>query len=81
MDSLLSISVPPVGKSGPFTNFSSVESRVFGFSISAIVAPHNSPRLCGGIFVAMPTAMPLEPFASKFGNAAGMTVGSLSAPS
>ena len=66
---------PPVGKSGPFTRRNSVRSWTFGFSISAISAWHSSPRLCGGTEVAMPTAMPVEPFASRLGNAAGRTDG------
>lgn len=36
-----------------------------------------SVRLWGGIFVAMPTAMPLEPFTSRFGKRLGSTRGSL----
>ena len=36
----------------------------------------TSPRLCGGMFVAMPTAMPAEPLTRMFGNWAGRTVGS-----
>jgi len=36
---------------------------------------------CGGIEVAIPTAMPWEPFASRLGNAPGMTTGSFSEPS
>jgi hypothetical protein len=36
----------------------------------------TSRMLCGGMFVAMPTAMPAEPFTSRFGNGAGRTVGS-----
>ena len=36
-----------------------------------------SPRLCGGMLVAMPTAMPAEPFTSKLGKRAGKTVGSV----
>ena len=36
----------------------------------------TSPRLCGGIFVAMPTAMPIEPLTSRFGKRDGRTDGS-----
>ena len=36
----------------------------------------TSPKLCGGILVAIPTAIPVEPFTSKFGNLAGKTEGS-----
>ena len=38
----------------------------------------TSPRLCGGMFVAMPTAMPAEPLTSRFGKRAGSTSGSFS---
>ena len=34
--------------------------------------------LCGGIEVAMPTAMPAEPLARRCGTAAGSTTGSFS---
>jgi hypothetical protein len=37
--------------------------------------------LWGGIFVAIPTAMPSAPFTSMFGKAAGRTVGSSIVPS
>ena len=33
-------------------------------------------RLCGGIFVAIPTAIPEEPLQSRLGNFGGKTVGS-----
>jgi glycine/D-amino acid oxidase-like deaminating enzyme len=36
---------------------------------------------CGGIEVAMPTAMPDDPFASRFGKDAGKTTGSVRVPS
>ena len=49
---------------------------VFGFSISALHARITSPGLCGGIFVAIPTAIPPAPFTSIFGNSAGKTDGS-----
>ena len=51
---------------------------MFGFLMSAMVASTISVRLCGGIFVAMPTAMPSEPLSSRFGTRVGRTVGSLS---
>ena len=38
-------------------------------------------RLCGGMFVAMPTAIPGEPLASRFGKRAGSTTGSVTEPS
>ena len=52
-----------------------------GLSISASVASITSPRLCGGMLVAMPTAMPPAPLTSMFGKRAGSTVGSMSLPS
>ena len=36
----------------------------------------TSVRLCVGIFVAIPTAMPTEPFTRRFGNFVGRTDGS-----
>ncbi len=72
---------PPVGKSGPGTCCSSVSSRASGDLIRCRQASINSCRLCGGMFVAMPTAMPDDPFASRFGNVAGSTTGSRSRPS
>ncbi len=70
--------MPPVGKSGPGTmriRSSTVES---GLWMSAIVASMISARLCGGMLVAMPTAMPPEPLTSRFGKRAGRTIGSCS---
>ena len=73
--------IPPLGKSGPFTCSSSCSAVISGVLIIAIVASITSPRLCGGMFVAMPTAMPVEPFTSRFGKRAGRTDGSRSSPS
>ena len=36
----------------------------------------SSERLCGGMLVAMPTAMPVVPFNSRFGTLVGRTEGS-----
>ena len=55
--------------------------RVRDCWISWMAAAQISPALCGGIEVAMPTAMPAAPLASRFGNAPGSTIGSLSSPS
>ena len=49
--------------------------------MSAIVASQISPRLCGGMLVAMPTAMPDEPLTSRFGSLAGSTDGCWVVPS
>ena len=64
--------MPPVGKSGPGTMpiRSSIESP--GLSISATQASITSPRLCGGMLVAMPTAMPPAPLTRRLGKRAGM---------
>ena len=43
--------------------------------MSATAASMTSPRLCGGILVAIPTAMPSEPLTSRFGYRAGSTSG------
>ena len=76
----------PVGKSGPFT-ISRISSIVVS-SLSAIwssmiwtTAEITSRRLCGGIFVAIPTAIPDVPFTRRFGNLDGSTVGSFSVSS
>ena len=47
----------------------------------AIVASITSFKLCGGILVAIPTAIPVEPLISKFGSLVGNTLGSISEPS
>ena len=67
---------PPVGKSGPFTKCIRSSTVASGWSIRCTVASMISPRLCGGMFVAMPTAMPWLPLTSRLGNRAGSTVGS-----
>ena len=47
----------------------------------AIVASAISPRWWGGMFVAMPTAMPELPLMSRFGSLAGSTDGCFWVPS
>ena len=69
---------PPVGKSGPLMNFVSSGMVIEGLSIWAQTPSMTSPRLCGAMLVAIPTAMPVPPLTSKFGNAAGKTDGSMS---
>ena len=59
--------MPPVGKSGPGTMRISSSSVMSGSAISASVASMISPGLCGGMLVAMPTAMPLPPLISRLG--------------
>ena len=48
-----------------------------GLSICAQMPSMTSVRLCGARLVAMPTAMPVPPLTSRFGNAAGSTTGSM----
>ena len=43
----------------------------WGSSMRAMAAAQSSPALWGGIEVAMPTAMPAEPLASRLGKPAG----------
>jgi hypothetical protein len=71
---------PPDGKSGPVTAIMTAFRRA-SFdcprrSIAAMTPSMTSRMLCGGILVAMPTAMPADPFTSRFGNVVGRTVGS-----
>ncbi len=73
--------MPPVGKSGPGTIRISSSSDVSGSAIKASVASMISPGLCGGMLVAMPTAMPLPPLTRRLGKRAGRTFGSLSVSS
>ena len=68
---------PPVGKSGPGMTAISPAVVILGSSIWATTASMASPRLWGGMLVARPTAMPLEPFTSRFGKRAGSRSGSL----
>ena len=71
---------PPVGKSGPGRIRHIAESfwsaLASGCSMAQTTQSMTSPRLCGGMLVAMPTAIPDEPLTSRFGNGAGRTVGS-----
>ena len=58
-------------------SFSSSVSFVVSGSSKSIISPEiNSLRLWGGIFVAIPTAIPSAPFISKLGIIAGRTTGS-----
>ena len=74
--------VAPVGKSGPFTCCMYSSRGMLGIPEESfdslrivltcnLIAPATSVRLCGGILVAIPTAMPSLPFNSRFGNLAG----------
>ena len=74
-------SKPRVGKSGPCTNPIRSSTVASGLRMRWMVASMTSPRLCVGILVAMPTAMPWLPLMSRFGNRDGMTSGSVRDPS
>ena len=50
---------------------------IVGSSIKAQIASISSRKLCGGIFVAIPTAIPVDPFINKPGRLAGRTEGSV----
>ena len=62
---------PPVGKSGPLTQRHNCTLVSSSLSRSLSSAVQISPRLCGGMLVAMPTAMPVAPLTSRFGMRAG----------
>ena len=73
--------IPPVGKSGPGNT--SINSAVVtsGFFINKCKAEITSPKWCGGIFVAIPTAIPVAPLTRRFGIRDGKTSGSRSVES
>ena len=77
--------IPLVGKSGPLTiprralSVSSLDAS--GLSRAHCTAAAISRKLCGGILVAIPTAMPAEPLTNKFGKRDGSTNGSWLRPS
>ena len=54
--------IPPVGKSGPLIICINCSSVTLSSSIILIIPFITSVKLCGGIFVAIPTAIPEEPF-------------------
>ena len=72
---------PAVGKSGPLICSISTSVDMSELSISAIRPLMTSVRLCGGIFVAMPTAIPSDPFINRAGTEDGSTEGSFSVSS
>lgn len=73
--------VAPVGKSGAKIYSINCSIVISGFSIKAKVPLMTSVRLCVGILVAIPTAIPDAPFTRRLGNLAGKISGSLSEPS
>ena len=73
--------IPAVGKSGAGMISISSSTLACGFFSRCWQASITSFRLCGGMLVAMPTAMPDEPLTSRLGNRDGSTVGSSADPS
>ena len=73
--------IPPVGKSGPGICFINSLNFTSLLLIKANVPLITSPKLCGGILVAIPTAIPPAPFTRRLGNCAGKTEGSFSVSS
>ncbi len=72
----------PLGKSGPLIRAMQA-SRISSLAASGCASTHcaaslTSRRLWVGMFVAMPTAMPVDPLTSRFGKRAGSTTGSVS---
>ena len=67
---------PPVGKSGPVIISISFSIVISGFFIYAVIASHTSVRLCEGMFVAIPTAIPDAPLSNKAGSFPGRSSGS-----
>ncbi len=81
MVSRSSTRTPPVGKSGPGISSTSLLTVALGLLMRCSSAAQISPALCGGMEVAMPTAMPWAPLASRLGKLAGSTTGSAASPS
>ena len=73
--------VPPVGKSGPGNTSIISAKEIEGLSINKFKASDTSDKLCGAIFVAIPTAIPEEPFTKRPGKSPGRTEGSCKEPS
>ncbi len=73
--------IPEVGKSGAGMSLISSSIAQLGLASRCRQASTTSPRLCGGMLVAMPTAMPEDPFTSRLGARVGSTAGSSSLPS
>ena len=72
----------PVGKSGPWHPLHGGVQQFLGGGLRVapahqMTAAATSRRLCGGMLVAIPTAIPDEPLTSRFGIRAGSTVGSV----
>ena len=73
--------VPPVGKSGPDISLIRSSIDIFGLLIKFMHPFKTSLILCGGTFVAIPTAIPEDPLTKRFGIFVGRTSGIYSLPS
>ena len=73
--------IPPVGKSGPGIAFIKSATVASLFLIKMCKASITSFKLCDGMLVVIPTAIPVAPLTKRLGNLAGKTVGSFSSPS
>ena len=71
----LPLIIAPVGKSGPGIICINSSISISLFSIKAKHPSIISLRLCGGIFVAIPTAIPDEPLTSRLGTFVGSVCG------
>jgi hypothetical protein len=74
-----------VGKSGPLIRSISAarvsSSVASGWSSAQVTPSTTSRRLCGGMLVAIPTAIPDPPLTSRLGMRLGSTSGSVVFPS
>src|SRR5690606_11672549 len=69
------LAAPGPGRPRAGTNRMSASRSASGCSMRCRAAATTSTRLWGGMFVAMPTAIPEAPLTSRFGSAAGSTSG------
>ena len=74
--SSLTSNSPPDGKSGALIYSIKFSREIFGFSMYAHTPSITSVMLCGGIFVAKPTAIPDAPLTKRLGNLPGKVLGS-----
>ena len=72
----LSKIIHQVGKSGQEINCIISSWLVSGFWTNFIRALHTSVKLCGGIFVAIHTAIPIVPLHNNAGNLVDKNIGS-----
>src|SRR3990167_2774882 len=68
--------IQPVGKSGAGIILNRSSSDKFLFFKTAMQPSTTSVKLCGGIDVAMPTAIPEVPLTKRFGTRDGKITGS-----